>query len=308
MKSYVTPEEHARLHRRRRRQVLGLGMALLMLIGIFTVLGSSFNLVARLFDDTEERLEYEQKLEGLVLFDPLPFDGIENIDDLTLREAAVWGCVYAIQETDGNFDHYERDPETEQLMLPAVDVDAYLAKLVGPSFQLSHRSFEMDDMTIEYDETSQCYLIPITGSVGYYRASVTDLFKQEGKLHVTVGYIPMSNEQSVMASQSDTPTKYMDYIFERVSGSWYLTGLTESATKPEAASEPAASSVIMMDEQALQEAILAGVNPDAVSSESAESAAASEQPAESAASESAESTAASEDTASSAASSEDTAA
>ena len=62
MKSYVTPEEHARLHRRRRRQALGLGMALLMLIGVFTVLGSSFSLVARLFDDTEERLEYEQKL------------------------------------------------------------------------------------------------------------------------------------------------------------------------------------------------------------------------------------------------------
>ena len=299
MKSYVTPEEHARLHRRRRRQTLGLGMALLMLIGVFTVLGSGFSLVARLSDDTEERLEYEQKLEGLVLFDPLPFDGIENIDDLTLREAAVWGCVYAIQETDGNFDHYERDPETEQLMLPAVDVDAYLAKLVGPTFQLNHRSFDMDDMTIEFDETSQCYLIPITGSVGYYRASVTALFKQEGKLHVTVGYIPMSNEQSVMATQSDTPTKYMDYIFERVSGSWYLTGLTESATKPEATSEAAASSVIMMDEQTLQEAILAGVNPDAASSEAAGSAAASE----STASESTESAASSEAASASAASS-----
>ena len=265
MKSYVTPEEHARLHRRRRRQALGLGMALLMLIGVFTVLGSGFSLVARLFDDTEERLEYEQKLEGLVLFDPLPFDGIENIDDLTLREAAVWGCVYAIQETDGNFDHYE------QLMLPAVDVDAYLAKLVGPTFQLNHRSFDMDDMTIEFDETSQCYLIPITGSVGYYRASVTALFKQEGKLHVTVGYIPMSNEQSVMATQSDTPTKYMDYLFERTGGSWYLTGLTESATKPEQAASSQANSVVMMDSDELQEAILQGVNPDAVAGSEASS-------------------------------------
>ena len=30
-----------------------------------------------------QKQEYEDKLEGLVLFDPMPFDGIENIDDLT---------------------------------------------------------------------------------------------------------------------------------------------------------------------------------------------------------------------------------
>ena len=122
--------------------------------------------VATLFDDTQQKAEYEDRLEGLVLFDPLPFDGIENIDDLTLREAAVWGCVYSIQETQGSFDNYNTDPDTEQLLLPSVDVDAYLAKLVGPSFKLTHKSFEMDDMTVAFDETTQCYKIPVTGSVG----------------------------------------------------------------------------------------------------------------------------------------------
>ena len=42
----------------------------------------------------------------------------------------------------------------------------------------------MDDMTIEFDETTQCYKIPVTGSVGSYRATVTKLFKKGGKLHV----------------------------------------------------------------------------------------------------------------------------
>ena len=177
MKTYVTPEEHARIHRRRRRQALGLAIVVLMVIGIFTVLGAGVQLVASLFDNTEQMQEYEDKLEGLVLFDPLPFDGIENIDDLTLREAAVWGCIYNIQETQGNFDNYAHDPVTEQLLLPAVEVDAYLARLLGPSFHLTHRSFDMDDMTIVFDEATQCYSIPITGSVGYYRAEVNhDLY------------------------------------------------------------------------------------------------------------------------------------
>ena len=279
MRTYVTPEEHASIHRRRRRQALGLAMAVLICIGIFTVLGAGYRLVASLFDETEQMQEYEDKLEGLVLFDPLPFDGIENIDDLTLRQAAVWGCIYSIQETQGNFDNYAHDPVTEQLLLPAVDVDAYLARLVGPSFQLTHRSFDMDDMTIEFDEATQCYKIPITGGVGYYRADVVDLFKQDGKLHVTVGYIPMYAQGDLIGTMSDTPTKYMDYLFERTSGSWYLTGLTESATKPqEQAASSQANSVVMMEPDQLQEAILSGVDPDAVSSSSASSGQAASSP------------------------------
>ena len=265
MKHYITPEEHARQQRRRGRQALGLLIAVLVLIGFVTVLRAGVGLVANLFDDTAQKQEYEDKLEGLVLFDPMPFDGIENIDDLTLREAAVWGCIYNIQETQGGFDNYNTDPDTEQLLLPSVDVDAYLAKLVGPSFKLTHRSFEMEDMSIEFDETTQCYKIPVTGSVGYYRATVTKLFKRSGKLHVTVGYIPIaSTDDSIINPSSDTPTKYMDYLFERQSGSWYLTGLTESDTKPESTDNTAASSQPEpMADSEVQDAILAAAGSDA---------------------------------------------
>ena len=275
-KHYITPEEHARLQRRRGRQALGLLITILVLVGFVTVLRAGVGLVAGLFDDTAQKQEYEDKLEGLVLFDPMPFDGIENIDDLTLREAAVWGCIYNIQETQGGFDNYNTDPDTEQLLLPSVEVDAYLARLVGPSFKLTHRSFEMEDMTIEFDESSQCYKIPVTGTVGYYRAVVTKLFKRSGQLHVTVGYIPTSStDDSIINQSSDTPTKYMDYLFERQSGSWYLTGLTESETKPDsAASTEAASQPQPMAESDVQDAILATAGSSEAASDAASDAAA----------------------------------
>ena len=275
-KHYITPEEHARLQRRRGRQALGLLITILVLVGFVTVLRAGVGLVANLFDDTAQKQEYEDKLEGLVLFDPMPFDGIENIDDLTLREAAVWGCIYNIQETQGGFDNYNTDPDTEQLLLPSVEVDAYLARLVGPSFKLTHRSFEMEDMTIEFDESSQCYKIPVTGTVGYYRAVVTKLFKRNGQLHVTVGYIPTSStDDSIINQSSDTPTKYMDYLFERQSGSWYLTGLTESETKPDStASTEAASQPQPMAESDVQDAILATAGSSEAASDAASDAAA----------------------------------
>ena len=275
-KHYITPEEHARLQRRRGRQALGLLITILVLVGFVTVLRAGVGLVANLFDDTAQKQEYEDKLEGLVLFDPMPFDGIENIDDLTLREAAVWGCIYNIQETQGGFDNYNTDPDTEQLLLPSVEVNAYLARLVGPSFKLTHRSFEMEDMTIEFDESSQCYKIPVTGTVGYYRAVVTRLFKRSGQLHVTVGYIPTSStDDSIINQSSDTPTKYMDYLFERQSGSWYLTGLTESETKPDStASTEAASQPQPMAESDVQDAILATAGSSEAASDAASDAAA----------------------------------
>ena len=275
-KHYITPEEHARLQRRRGRQALGLLITILVLVGFVTVLRAGVGLVANLFDDTAQKQEYEDKLEGLVLFDPMPFDGIENIDDLTLREAAVWGCIYNIQGTQGGFDNYNTDPDTEQLLLPSVEVDAYLARLVGPSFKLTHRSFEMEDMTIEFDESSQCYKIPVTGTVGYYRAVVTRLFKRSGQLHVTVGYIPTSStDDSIINQSSDTPTKYMDYLFQRQSGSWYLTGLTESETKPDStASTEAASQPQPMAESDVQDAILATAGSSEAASDAASDAAA----------------------------------
>ena len=275
-KHYITPEEHARLQRRRGRQALGLLITILVLVGFVTVLRAGVGLVANLFDDTAQKQEYEDKLEGLVLFDPMPFDGIENIDDLTLREAAVWGCIYNIQEMQGGFDNYNTDPDTEQLLLPSVEVDAYLARLVGPSFKLTHRSFEMEDMTIEFDESSQCYKIPVTGTVGYYRAVVTKLFKRSGQLHVTVGYIPTSStDDSIINQSSDTPTKYMDYLFQRQSGSWYLTGLTESETKPDStASTEAASQPQPMAESDVQDAILATAGSSEAASDAASDAAA----------------------------------
>ena len=297
MKTYMTSEEHARLHRRRARQALGLLIAVLVLVGAVTVVRSGVQAVANLFDDTQQKQEYEDKLEGLVLFDPLPFDGIENIDDLTLREAAVWGCVYSIQETQGNFDNYKTDPDTEELLLPSVDVDAYLAKLVGPSFKMTHKSFEMEDMTIEFDETTQCYKIPVTGSVGTFRATVTKLFKKDGLLHVTVGYIPtQSSDDSILNTSSDTPTKYMDYLFSRQSGSWYLTGLTDSETKPEStdSTAPAAASEPMAQSD-VNDAILATAGDSAADSAAADSSAASDEAA--AAEQSADSTPAEEPTA-----------
>ena len=96
----MTKEEHARNQRRRARQLFGAFLVVMVLIGLFTVVRGAVGAIGGLFDKTDEYASYEKKLEGFVLFDPLPFDGIENMNDTTLREAAVWGTVYGILDTE----------------------------------------------------------------------------------------------------------------------------------------------------------------------------------------------------------------
>lgn len=268
----MTKEEHARKQRRRARQMLGGLIAALAVIGVVSVARAGVAAVGSLFDDTADRAGYQAKLEGFVRFDPLPFSGgIENCDDLTLRETAVWGTVYSILDTETGLANYEVDPETEEVLLPAVEVDAYLARIVGPDFKLAHQSFDMEDMSIEYDESGQYYRIPITGSVGMYDATVVKLFKRSGKLHVTVGYTPTNNSSDLTTGNPTEPTKYMDYIFERSNGNWYLTGLEESETKPENTPAPTATLNPDAADSSLQEAIIAGAGASSLETQSGSS-------------------------------------
>ncbi len=235
MANTISQQEHERHKRRRARQWLGLAICLLVLIGAFTVISAAVGGVAILFDDTDEKLEYEQRLQALVMLDPLPFDDLEQADPALLKEAAIWAAVSTAQSSATGLDAYERDPNTDSLLLPAVEVDAAAASLLGADYKLTHETFGTvsGDMTFEYDEEKQCYLIPVTGQVGMYTPKVEKLTKKSGRLYVTVGYVPapgLSGDFSLTAPTE--PTKYMDYAFEKVDGVYYLRALAVSEMKP----------------------------------------------------------------------------
>lgn len=278
-------EENARRHRRRRRQALGLVLAVLILVGLGTIATSVAGLVAALFDDTDLMKDFEDRLQIMVMFDPLPFDSLDQADQIMLREVGIWGALYGELETSGSLDVYERDPETDCIILPTLEVDATLTKLVGPGFSLTHESFEDDGMTFTYLEDKQGYLIPITGQQGRYTPTVVKLTRGGGQMRVTVGYIPVTSpgDELMGTSTATEPVKYMDYIFEKTDSVWYLVALEESEMQPEnpAASNTAdqpdvADSVVAPEDQlqgAANDGVISGAASDA-STQTDESAAA----------------------------------
>lgn len=231
----VDREEHARRRRRRGRQTLGAVLCLLVALGLGTVVFGGYKAVAALFDDTEERLDYESRLRTLVMYDPLPFESLEKADPLLLREACIWGAIYNAKLAQGNLNNYATDEETGCLILPTVEVDAFASTLMGPFYTLTHESFESDGMVYQYAEELQGYLIPITSEAGRYTPKVVKLHKEGRTMRVTVGYVPQfdPNDQFSLTAPEE-PVKYMDYIFTRSNKQFYLTALQESEMKASA--------------------------------------------------------------------------
>ena len=270
-------EEQLRNNRRLARQLLGLVAVILILIGLFTVIGWCVTGLQALLDDSDRRQSYADRLYGLVMFDTLPFEDVSQVDQSVFKQAAIWGCVYQIQAGGGSLDDYERDEETGSVILPRLEVDTYLTNLLGPDYVVEEGSFETSEMSYIYDEERQGYLVPVTGAVGLYTPEVESIRTQSGHLYVTVGYIPtLSNTASgeLSLTAPTEPTKYMDFIFSRGENrQWYLTALQESEMQPVSTPTPTPSSAAAPtpDPQSMVESNLGVATSDEASSDAASS-------------------------------------
>lgn len=250
-------EEQQRNSRRLARQMLGVVAMALIVIGLFTVVGWVARAVRAVFDDSEDRLAYEQKLYGLVMFDTLPFENAAEVDPAVFQQAAIWSVLYQIQCRDGNFDGYERDEMTGSIILPELEVDTYLKNLLGPDYEVEPGPFETTDFIYNYSDERQGYLVPVTGMAGLYTPQVEGISHRGGKTYVTVGYVPTAfNSTEMLFSVPTEPTKYMEYVFERGKNrQWYLTALEESERQPDATPAPTAAADAAADLAGLPEGI-----------------------------------------------------
>ena len=281
-------EEQIRNSRRLARQILGAIALLLALIGLFTVLGWVVSALRTALDDSGRRASYADRLYGMVMLDPLPFDDVSTVDPGVFKQAAIWGTVYEIQKNGGSLDQYERDPDTGSAMIPKLEIDTYISNLLGPDYPITDGSFSTDEFVYQYNEEKQCYLVPVTSSVAQYTPEVEKISTSGGKMYVTVGYIPTTSNSAsgeLSLTAPTDPVKYMDYVFTRGENrDWYLSALQESEMKVEATPTPSPTAEVTQDTQSLVESQLNASMTDAADST------ATEEPAESTDSEPAEST------------------
>lgn len=274
-------EEHIRNNRRLARQVVGSVALLLALIGLFTVLGWIVGLVRSALDDSGLRKAYCDRLYGMVMLDPVAFDDVNSVDPGVFKQAAIWGTVYQVQNSGGSLDQYERDPDTGSAMIPALEVDTYIANLLGPEYKVPEGTFSTEEFVYQYDEEKQAYLVPVTSSVAQYTPTVEKISRRDGKRIVTVGYVPTATNNAtgeLSLTAPTEPTKYMDYVFTRGENrQWYLTALRESEMQVEVTPTPAPTDALVEE---LQNEELGTADAPSAAEEPAPEPAEPEQPAE----------------------------
>ena len=274
-------EEHIRNNRRLARQVVGSVALLLALIGLFTVLGWIVGLVRSALDDSGLRKAYRDRLYGMVMLDPVAFDDVNSVDPGVFKQAAIWGTVYQVLNSGGSLDQYERDPDTGSAMIPALEVDTYIANLLGPEYKVPEGTFSTEEFVYQYDEEKQAYLVPVTSSVAQYTPTVEKISRRDGKRIVTVGYVPTATNNAtgeLSLTAPTEPTKYMDYVFTRGENrQWYLTALRESEMQVEVTPTPAPTDALVED---LQNEELGTADAPSAAEEPAPEPAEPEQPAE----------------------------
>ncbi len=225
-------EDLIRRRHRARRQVIGFFLCALALIGLVSLVMGGVRLTTALFDDSDERTAYEQRLTYVVMLDMLPFHSLQQANQSDLLESSIWATLFNEDST-----LYDRD-ETGALLLPSAEVDRYAAQLFGPDYKLPHATFDSEGMTFFYNDETMCYTIPVTGQVGNYTPDVVEISGTKTVQRVTVGYLVPYTSATDLASNRDVskPVKYYDYLFTRAAdGNYYLTSMEESAWMAEVA-------------------------------------------------------------------------
>lgn len=240
-------EEQARRAKRRSRQLLGLALAILIVVGGVSIVRWTFDLAANLSQqsDSSEKDEYTARITPLVWFDILPFESLAQADLNTLKEAAIWGVMNELG-TD-----IQRNENGEPL-IPAAEVDRYMADLYGPEFEAKHESFvdTYYNLTYQYDEATQTYTAQNAGLTPQYLPTVVEITTESGGKRVVVGYVSTtgSNDELISTPDFDHPARYMDYYFRRSGNDFFLASITPNLTytteaqAAHAASQQAASS------------------------------------------------------------------
>ncbi len=221
-------EEQARRNRRRMRQLIGLALSVLVVVGAVSIVRSGINVAKNLMDDSSETEAYNRRILPLVWFDVLPFESLAEADPNAIKQAVIWGVLNELGKT------VEYD-DLGQPLVPAVEVDRFAAQLFGPDYKLEHGSFNdpVQNLSYTYDPATNMYAATATGLTPLYTSTVVAIERLPGGIKkVTAGYVSTlnSNDELIATPDLSHPSKYMDYFFRRDGNEYYLYALRNNTS------------------------------------------------------------------------------
>ena len=202
---------------------------LLALIGVIAVIYGAVQLYGKLTDNSKLLRQIERQIQPVMMFDPVPFDNIQDVDNKVLVKTSIWSCMYSDKRGSYTYD------DNGMILIPVSDVEVAAVKLYGPEVKLTHTSLDEDGISYTYDAENNVYRVPMMAQVGYYTPMVVDMQKNGDVYEVTVGYVaPGASWTTTEDGDSYTPTpdKYMIYRMKKEDGEYYIVGIKDPGEAP----------------------------------------------------------------------------
>lgn len=196
----------------------------LAIVGLVTIIFLCLRFTQAILDDTGEKERFEKTILPVVMFDPVPFENVQDIDPLFLLRSSLWDTLLGEKRSSYQYDSLGR------LMVPASDVDIHGALLFGPDIHLEHQGFGRADTAYVYDESTQMYYVPTSGEVDFYTPVVEHVVKKGDTFTLTVGCLaPLNVFTQIMTDESGErmPEKYMIYDLLRVRDHYQITAVRD---------------------------------------------------------------------------------
>ncbi len=208
--------------RKTRRIIIGGVFSFFAFIGVLAVVLTGVAAATIIFDDTEERQEYAQKLSTLAIYDPLPVEDVSLIEEKILYLSGIWAAV--INEDTTQFEQNEYG----ETLLPAIVVDSYIESVFGKGLDLIYKTFEDSGITYIFDEEKQAYIIPVTSIPTGYTIEVEEI--EQGFLAtektLIVAYLEPATSWTDL--EETEIVKYVEYVFEKQGDDYFLVAIRES--------------------------------------------------------------------------------
>ncbi len=205
---------------------IGIIATVLAVIGLITVISFTADTVKNIANKSADKAEYEAMLAPVVMFDPDPFDDLNQADVSQLLNSAVWALLMS---EDGADKYPYSEGENFGIIVPQTYIEQYFVGLFGTEIDIAsmHSSIDMSEYDITYDAAQKSYILPITGVESAYTPKVYDIEKQGSSLVLSVGYI--GNKAWVQVADGEyaapEPDKYMKITLRERSGGMYVSSI-----------------------------------------------------------------------------------
>lgn len=202
---------------------LGLLVIIFAVVGVIFAINAGIDTVKDLTDNSEKKLEYEELLVPVVMYDPDMFDDISaaNIDQLTV--SAVWAVI---KDDDIYPGKYTTDDQGN-VLIPAADVTKKFAELYGTDIVPTHIGVKGYSGEFTFNEQNQCYLVTSAGAVAIYTPVVKDIEKSSNTVVLNVGYIAAeawAQDASGNYIQPE-PSKYVKVTLRENENGYYISAI-----------------------------------------------------------------------------------